>query len=604
MKSFTLFLCLLLPCAVFAQDGDALITSCLSSDLAAVKTNVENGGNVNYVNAKGQTPLSVSYFSPEVTSYLIGKGADVNGADYPALVGAASFFSDEVIGILLKAGADPNKPGVIKMDVAAPIRKMVEDEKAKGKKANKNLIKAYEDQIAKMPSSALSFSALQNAVRTNCGPCIEQLLRAGAKTDFKNDITGGNLLHEVATTYVSNETRIAGVKSSLPYLEQAGLKVPDWYRDLDAGKFGILDENVKTLIKHGADVEGLDNQKYTPLKAAVVNPTINEDVVNALISNGANLKAAGVTNVKTPFADDTESIDKIKARFDFPREGRNANGGGYSANMDLLNPKPKKVALISYYLYDPGSGKTSGSTFAGSATATAWRTSDYIGQSQIDGFYTKSIDALKAAFKQNGIDVLTPIEFLDTQEKADFYYGFNQESAKKERTEFAIRGKLGTEASLSTLKVSPSGKGYKTFMIANENADESQLENFNGGIFSANRKLTSSLGYELAQGLGVDAVLVVYVCTRKMHPGKDDYGVNAVVTMMLGPNPGKGEDTDPDAKNLGQFYCGTRTFYNKPSVFKVDKGIFSQYEGMANIMTAHANKICSYVNGKDKLAAD
>lgn len=584
-----------------AQDGDALIAACLKSDLAAVRSNVDAGGNVNFKNANGQTPLSVSYFSPEITTYLLSQGADVNGGDYPALVGAASFFADETMTILLKAGADPNKAGVIKTDVAAPIRKLLDEEKAKGKKANKHIVKAYEDQIALMPSSEVKFTALQNAVRTNCGPCMKLLLNAGAKTEFRNDITGGNLIHELATNYTSNEIRIAGIKGSLTYFEQAGMKVASWYADLDPSKFGILDENIKLLVKHGADIDGKNNQNFTALKVMVSMPTPNEDVITALISNGASLKEAGVTNVTTPFAEKTMSGD-FKTRYDFPREGRNGNGGGYSANLDLLASKPKRVALISYYLYDPGSGKTSGSAFAGSATASAWRTGDFTGQSQVDGFYTRSIESLKNTFKENGIDLLTPEEFLDTPEKAEFYYGFDQESAKKEKTDFSIRGKLGTVATLDALKVSPSGKGYRAFMIANENADESQLEIFNGGIFSANRKMTSSLGYELAKGLGVDAVVAVYICTRKLSPNKEDYGVNAVVTMMLGPNPGKAEESDPDAKNLGQFYCGTRTFFDKPAAFKVDKGVYTQYDGMSKILAAHATKISSYVNRSEKLA--
>ncbi len=81
---------------------------------------------------------------------------------------------------------------------------------------------------------------------------------------------------------------------------------------------------------------------------------------------------------------------------------------------------------------------------------------------------------------------------------------------------------------------------------------------------------------------------------------KDNFGVNAVVTMMLGPNPGRTEATDADAKNLGQFYCGTRTYYSSPAIFKDDTGIFGQYDGMANVLKAHAAKMCNYVNGKEK----
>ena len=49
----------------------------------------------------------------------------------------------------------------------------------------------------------------------------------------------------------------------------------------------------------------------------------------------------------TPFADKTANVDKISAKFDFPAEGRTSKkGGGYSVNVDLLDPKPKKVYLI------------------------------------------------------------------------------------------------------------------------------------------------------------------------------------------------------------------------------------------------------------------
>ena len=141
--------------------------------------------------------------------------------------------------------------------------------------------------------------------------------------------------------------------------------------------------------------------------------------------------------------------------------------------------------------------------------------------------------------------------------------------------------------------------GYREFFVANEQEDESAIANFQGGVFTANRKLTSNLGYELCKGLGVDAVVVVYIATRKPKQLQDDYGVNAVVTMMLGPNPGK-SDTDTEAKNLGQFYCGTRTYYSSPVIYKEAKGIFGQYDGMANVLTAHANKMSKYIVGKEK----
>lgn len=608
MKSHLAILLALNSFVLVAQDNEALIKSSIAGDLAAVQQQVDKGGNVNFKNAAGQTPLSVAYMSSEITEYLLGKGADPNGGDYPALVSASRYYSLDVMKLLLKAGADPNKIAEVKVDMGATYRKLLEDEKAKGKKANKIIVKAYEEQLAKVgDAKSITFTALQNALSgTNCKACVELLLNAGAKTDFKGSPAGGNAVHEIAFAWVPIEQRAAAIQASIPYYEQAGMNVPSWFRTLNISNMGSAYEIVKLLKDKGADMENLDNNKRTPLTNAVLQPTPNEEIIMALVANGADMKATGMNNDPTDFAKETADVASVKVRYDFPREGRNSNGSGYSANMDLVNPKPKRVALISYYLYDPGKGKTTGGAQSAVVTASVWRTSDAMGQVQVDGFYAKSIDALKKGFKDNGIDLLTPSEFLDTDEKIDFYFNFSQESAKKEKTSITKRNATGgfisevATATVSTLKVSPYGKGYRQFFVANEGDDESALSNFQGGVLSANRKLTSSLGYELCKGLGVDAVVVVYICTRKPKQLKDDYAVNSVVTMMLGPNPGRSEDSDPEAKNLGQFYCGTRTYYSSPVIFKEAKGVFGQYDGMANVLSAHAAKMCKYIVGSEK----
>jgi len=597
--------------AAIAQNNDELIAASFKGDIDAIKKNVEGGADVNYKNPQGQTAISLTYLYPDITEYLIGKGADVNSGDTPALVSASRFYSIDVMKMLLKAGADPNKPAVVKVDLAAPIRKLLDEEKAKGKKGNKYMVKAYEDQLKTMGSSTTYTTyALQNVLGyTNCLECARILIVAGAK-DYKGQLSGGNSVHEVATSYVPVSQRVASMQATIPALEQYGMGVPAWYKNLEIGGMGTADDIVRLLKDNKMDMEALDNNKRTPLMNAVMAPTIQEDVVMALVDNGANMKATGMNNDQTEFARETADPEKIKVRFDFPGEGRNSNnGGGYSANMDLVDPKPKRVALISYYLYDAGKGK------ANITGVGAWRTSDGAGQNQVNGFYNKSIKKFKEAFAEKGITLLTPSEFLDTEAKAEAYYGFEQESAKKEKTSLtrsrtrssssSVAGwttttYTTTTATVGTLKVAPYEEGYRNFFVANEAEDESIISNFQGGVFTANRKLTSSLGNELCKELGVDAVMVVYIATRKPKQLQEDYGVNAVVAIMLGPNPSRSAGSDPDAKNLGQFYCGTRTFYGSPQIFKDNKGIFGQYDGMANVLRAHAIKMSNYINGKEK----
>jgi hypothetical protein len=301
----------------------------------------------------------------------------------------------------------------------------------------------------------------------------------------------------------------------------------------------------------------------------------------------------------TAFASKTANADKISIKFDFPAEGRTSKkGGGYSANVDLLNPKPKKVALISFYLYDPASGKASKTTTSTHvySSASVSTTSAVLGQTHIDGFYAQSIEPLKAGFKEFGIDLLTPEEFLDTEEKKDFFYGFNQESGKKEKTE---RTQIGAyvQATGGTLKICPYDEGYRPFFVVNEPLTASMGQNFvNTGIGGANRKMTSSLGYDLAKALDVDAVVVCYIVTRKPSKKKEDYVVDAVSLFMFGPNP---MSDGPDDKNRGQFYCGTR-FFAKQLEFASSKTGVTSYDNMGNVMTALAKKNANWVINRAK----
>ncbi len=587
--------------SAFGGVNEDLITACRQGDLEAVKKAVDAGADVNFKGSDGGTPISAAFFWPEITRYLLDKKADPNAGDYPALVSAVTVYSTDVIKMLLDAGADPNKPAVV--DAAKVLKSLIEKEEAKGKDANKAMISAWENAM-KNAKPTETYALYVAAMSTNCSPCISLLMDKGAKT--ANIGADGSLMHTLASYGKSPEERAKVFPAIKTSYESYGYKVPEWYTDMPDERNRPFEEILQMLLKKGLNINEKNSAGNTPVKLAIAGGFGNEEVILAMLRNGAEMKGTGLNNDKTEFAEATEDPDRIKVKFDFPREGRNGGGGGYSANMDLLKTKPKKVALISYYLYDPGKGKVKGGTYTGSVSVNVWRTSDFIGQMQVDGFYRNSIDALKSSFKENGIDLLTPDEFLTTNELKEFYYGFNQESAKKEKVTITKRGAAGSNAweiasaTASTLKIAPTGKGYRNFFVGNEAPDESALENYQGGIFTANRKLTSNLGHDLCKGLGVDAVVVVYVCTRKVKQTKDDYGVNAVVTMMMGPNPGKAEDTDPEAKNLGQFYCGTRTYYSSPAIFREEKGLFGQYEGMGNVLKAHAAKMCKYINGKEK----
>ena len=171
-------------------------------DLAAVKTAVAAGANPNAVGPTGGTALSAAYFWPEITQFLLEKGATPNTGDAAALVMAARYYSIDVMKQLLKAGADPNKPLVSKIDQAASLQQVIDAEKAKGKDANANVIKVYEGMLEKakgQPLAIVTVTAMQMVTSfTNCRECLSLLLEAGAKADFADPNTGRNYAHSVA----------------------------------------------------------------------------------------------------------------------------------------------------------------------------------------------------------------------------------------------------------------------------------------------------------------------------------------------------------------------------------------------------------------------
>ncbi len=294
MKILKLLAFVLITFNLCAQSNDELlIKACLQGDLAAVKKAVEAGANPNAVGATGGRPLPSSWFWPEITQYLIDKGANPNDGNSPALVMASRYYSIDVMKILLKAGADPNKPLIVNTDPSAAIKKLLEDEKAKGKKANKIVIKTYEDMIEKAGggnAQAQGTTPLQMVVAfTNCKECAELLLNAGAKTDI-GDANNRNMLHTLAFSWIGNAQRVEMIQKNTPYMEQAGAKVPGWYHNLDPSKYGTAGDMIALLKNKGVDILKLDKLEMSPLQLALSrDEKVPSEVLLGFINNGANV---------------------------------------------------------------------------------------------------------------------------------------------------------------------------------------------------------------------------------------------------------------------------------------------------------------------------
>ncbi|MEO9473922.1 MAG: hypothetical protein ABJG41_00240 [Cyclobacteriaceae bacterium] len=307
---------------------------------------------------------------------------------------------------------------------------------------------------------------------------------------------------------------------------------------------------------------------------------------------------------QTDFAEQTADVSKIKARQDFPLEGRpSKNGGGWSVNVSIIPEMPRRVALVTFYLEDPGMSdqkKSSGATTT-TITANMWATDPASAAVHIQGFYDESIDDLKAGFDKMGMELLTPDQFLDTEEKKSFFYGFQPAhgSLKKEKT---MSKSLSGAGMLSIARTRIPAAGYPVIWTANEWPNMTTASEKFVSTNKNDAKFFESMGYYLTEALGVDAVAAVTIVTRKMDKDKTDYGVNHVNLYMFTKNPiVLPEEEDKGLKGLfyikGQFLAGSRVTYGKPALFQYQhkkKGYGPDYTGIGNVMTAMTTKINDY----------
>ncbi len=272
-----------------ANPSDDLFTAALACDLTGVQKALDGGADANAINPEdGQTALATAFFCPDVTKLLLDKGCDPNGGSYPAIISAAKGYTVEVMKMVLEGGADPNRPG--KVDPAAFFQKKIDAEKAKGKKANKAMIGAWENVVKTMKPSQVT--ALQQTVQqTNCVPCLDLLIKHGADLN-KTEVDGG-LMHTLAAFSQTREMRKDGFAKGAPGMASMGLKVPDFYGNLPDDINGTPGQMLELLAKGGLDV---NTKRADGISAFMVAMRLHKlDLVKAMLRNGAD--AVSVTEV-------------------------------------------------------------------------------------------------------------------------------------------------------------------------------------------------------------------------------------------------------------------------------------------------------------------
>lgn len=278
-----------------ASPQEDLIEACKKMDLGMVKKAIAAGADVKALDSQSYGILSHSYYSAEISQYLIEQGADPNAGVYPALVSAAANSSDKVIAVLLKAGANPNLPGNLKNPNTEKISLMIKDMEAKAAGTKKKkLKKIYQDGVDQLRAQypdidkGMTFYALNLVVQnTNCVSCLKSLLEAGATIDAAAGVSIVHLYASFSQTQEERQTRFLEGKKNM---EGYGYKIPDWYSNMTSTQNGSTTKMLDLLISAGGDINAKDLGGKTPLHYALAGGVGNkENTLLSLLSMGADI---------------------------------------------------------------------------------------------------------------------------------------------------------------------------------------------------------------------------------------------------------------------------------------------------------------------------
>ncbi len=276
---------------------------------------------------------------------------------------------------------------------------------------------------------------------------------------------------------------------------------------------------------------------------------------------------------------DAVKLEK-KSLMDFPRE-RGKNGKGYAPYYPALKTPPKKVALVSFAITDPGYSKKKNTPNA--TVFSTVSTSEGLVKIIVNAYKNVAIEPLKKTFAEYGMEVLTPDEFLDTDEKKGFYMDF----------EFTPKEHFVNKLAVTSSNVHMAAEGYRfivpmydaTVFKGSEGTYSFHLNEFK------NKEIYEQLGYELCKGLDVDAVLMVN--SLIMTEDKLNTDILGVAMIMFGPNPislEPGEKEGPLYRK-GNLYCALRCPIGAPTKDTDDPAGNVETDGYENIMIGMATKM-------------
>ncbi len=281
----------LLACQTWGATDSEIYSAIRSGERAAVETLLQNGVSPNQRDADGNTLLmnAAMYGRPELLSFLIEKGADVNAANNGGATALMRAAGDTAkIKLLVGKGANVNARSALgntPLMLAARANPSAD--------AVKFLIEHGAEVNA---TNNFGATAIQTAAASGDLETVRTLIKHGADVNAHsrgaepNVLWGGGrspLMWAAARGDLAMMKVLIGAGANVNEPEGFGTALIQaaWMDQIEAARL---------LIKHGADVNAKDFRSgYTALHWAASSERNSSEFVDLLLKNGANPNAEG-----------------------------------------------------------------------------------------------------------------------------------------------------------------------------------------------------------------------------------------------------------------------------------------------------------------------
>jgi hypothetical protein len=289
------------------------------------------------------------------------------------------------------------------------------------------------------------------------------------------------------------------------------------------------------------------------------------------------------------------AADKVKLNMMNGNGDGSDSGRGPVVYYKALGAPPKRVALLSFYVWDCGNKKESSYRIYGGNYTYHVKNSRVraVGADAVDiiasEIYDASIDGLKATFAASGMQLLTADEYLDTDAKKAAYDAINVDIGFSQK----FMGHF-TKGEGDNTKLSGAPEGYRVLKLATRN--DLKGHHFDLAMQGIGvGKIAELLGGDVTKQLGVDAVVILY---NVVQAEKKDITLYASGLQMFGPNPVP--DTGASLYWKGHQYSGTYLKMDVPFITTDGNGniVETDYAGYAVVAKALATKMGDHLKEK------